>query len=538
MNKLTAAVAAFMLAFGSVMFTVLFLLGDDTKDCAPTGGSPGGSIQASNGKAMPMAEGTYTPTSGFGPRWGTQHRGQDFGADEGTSIYAAADGVVVEAGPAGGFGQWIIVDHNINGESVSTVYGHMWEKGVLVRSGDTVKAGQKIAEVGNNGESTGAHLHFEVWPGTRLGGGTAIDPMPWLSGAGSGTPVPSQSSTAPSTPSPTPRDSAAASTGGELASLPAAKGSEDGMQVDTIRVARTINQLFPEIQTFHGVRQDPIPDHPSGRAVDVMIPDPTSGQGKALGDRIADYVMANAAALQVEYIIWRQEYRGADGSRNMMEDRGGDTANHYDHVHITTVGGGQPNGPIGPAPGGAGTPTSPECSPHVGDSDLEPGKVPAELEPWYRQGGTLCPQIKSSLLAAQGKQESGFRRGLTSSAGAEGLAQFLPGTAASTAADGKPFVIDADGNGTASVWDDGDAIIGQARYMCQIAKTVDGWIDEGKVRPSGPREELYLAAYNAGEGAVLSSGGFPTGSPDYETQTRPYAANILALAAEFAKTMS
>ncbi|MEV0773642.1 M23 family metallopeptidase [Nocardia salmonicida] len=538
MNKVTAGVLAVALSFGSVMFTVLFLLGDDTKDCAPAGTSSGGSsIQASGGKAMPMADGTYSLTSGFGPRWGTQHKGQDFGAAEGTPIYAAADGLVVEAGPASGFGQWIVLDHNIGGESVSTVYGHMWEKGVLVRVGDTVKAGQKIAEVGNNGESSGAHLHFEVVPGTRLGGGTAIDPMPWLSGAGAGTPAPSPSPSAPSAPSPAPRDSAAAATGGELAALPASKGSEAGMQVDTIRVTRTINQLFPEIQTFGGVRADPIPDHPSGRAVDVMIPDATSGQGKALGDRIADYVMANAAALQVEYIIWRQEYRGANGDRNIMEDRGGETANHFDHVHITTVGGGEPNGsPIGPAPGSAGTPTSPECSPELGHSDLAPGKVPPELEGWYRKGGTVCPQIKSSLLAAQGMQESGFRRGLTSPSGAEGLSQFLPGTAAATASDGKPYVIDADGNGTASVWDDGDAIIGQARYMCDIAAKIEGWMGEGKV--SGDLTTLTLAGYNAGEGAVLSSGGFPSGSPDYETQTRPYAANILAMAAEYSKTLS
>lgn len=139
---------------------------------------------------------------------------------------------------------------------------------------------------------------------------------------------------------------------------------------------------------------------------------------------------------------------------------------------------------------------------------LADGKVPAELEIWYRRAGTVCPEISSSLLAAQAKQESGFRRGLTSPAGAQGLAQFLPGTAASiNPEDGQPYIIDADGNGSASVWDDGDAIIGQARYMCSIAHKIAGWMAAGRV--SGDLAALTLAYYNAGEGAVLASGGCP-----------------------------
>ena len=84
------------------------------------------------------------------------------------------------AGPASGFGNWIVIDHTIDGQPYSTVYGHMWDDGVAVQVGDTVAAGQHIGEVGNNGQSTGAHLHLEVWQGGRLTGGSETDPQPWL----------------------------------------------------------------------------------------------------------------------------------------------------------------------------------------------------------------------------------------------------------------------------------------------------------------------------------------------------------------------
>lgn len=128
-----------------------------------------------------MVEGTYTLTSGFGPRSGTMHNGVDFAAPLKTKIYAAEDGVVVDSrSGVSGFGCWIIIDHSINGEKVSTVYGHMYPDGLLVKKGDKVVAGQLIAEVGNNGDTTGPHCHFEVWPGGRLTGGKPVDPMIWL----------------------------------------------------------------------------------------------------------------------------------------------------------------------------------------------------------------------------------------------------------------------------------------------------------------------------------------------------------------------
>jgi murein DD-endopeptidase MepM/ murein hydrolase activator NlpD len=85
----------------------------------------------------------------------------------GKPIYAARDGVVVASGPADGFGNWIVIKHTIDGNTYSTVYGHMYDDGLLVKVGDTVKAGQQIGTIGNNGQSSGPHLHFEIWDTLR-----------------------------------------------------------------------------------------------------------------------------------------------------------------------------------------------------------------------------------------------------------------------------------------------------------------------------------------------------------------------------------
>lgn len=112
-------------------------------------------------------------TSSFGARWGTQHAGIDLAAPMRTPEYAAMDGVVLEAGPASGFGLAVYIQH-ANGDV--TVYGHMDE--ILVEAGQTVRAGDTIALVGNRGQSTGPHLHFEVHKGGL--GGTKVDPLSWL----------------------------------------------------------------------------------------------------------------------------------------------------------------------------------------------------------------------------------------------------------------------------------------------------------------------------------------------------------------------
>ena len=112
-------------------------------------------------------------TSPFGPRGATQHTGVDLAAPMLTPEYAAMDGVVLQAGTASGFGLAVYIQHR-NGDV--TVYGHMEQ--ILVEAGQVVEAGDTIALVGNRGQSTGPHLHFEV----RLGGvrGIPVDPLAYL----------------------------------------------------------------------------------------------------------------------------------------------------------------------------------------------------------------------------------------------------------------------------------------------------------------------------------------------------------------------
>ena len=93
-------------------------------------------------------------------RWGTLHAGIDLAAPMRTPEMAAMDGVVLKAGPASGFGLAVYIQH-ANGDV--TVYGHMDQ--ILVPDGQVVKAGDVIALLGNRGQATGPHLHFEVHVG-------------------------------------------------------------------------------------------------------------------------------------------------------------------------------------------------------------------------------------------------------------------------------------------------------------------------------------------------------------------------------------
>ncbi|HET9871438.1 MAG TPA: SH3 domain-containing protein [Propionibacteriaceae bacterium] len=115
---------------------------------------------------------------------------------------------------------------------------------------------------------------------------------------------------------------------------------EQGLQPNAIKVRRAALIAFPQITTIYGYRQDPIPDHPSGLALDLMIPNYTTASGKALGAAVAAWGQKNQATLGIEYIIWDQQIwsvrRAAEGWR-FMADRGGDSANHKDHVHITVM---------------------------------------------------------------------------------------------------------------------------------------------------------------------------------------------------------
>jgi murein DD-endopeptidase MepM/ murein hydrolase activator NlpD len=112
-------------------------------------------------------------TSGYGSRWGTFHHGIDLAAPMRTPEYSVGDGVVLRAGAASGFGLAVYILHE-NGDV--TVYGHMDK--ILVEPGQYVEAGETIALLGNRGQSTGPHLHFEVHQGGE--DGKRINPVPWL----------------------------------------------------------------------------------------------------------------------------------------------------------------------------------------------------------------------------------------------------------------------------------------------------------------------------------------------------------------------
>lgn len=131
-----------------------------------------------NGGSMGLPANGARLSSGYGTRVHPitgkvkKHTGIDLAAPQGTDIHAAAGGVVIVAEWWSGYGNTVVIDH---GNNIWTLYGHIRQGGISVEKGQTVKKGQKIAEVGSTGNSTGPHVHFEV----RING-TPVDPMPYL----------------------------------------------------------------------------------------------------------------------------------------------------------------------------------------------------------------------------------------------------------------------------------------------------------------------------------------------------------------------
>jgi hypothetical protein len=126
--------------------------------------------------------------------------------------------------------------------------------------------------------------------------------------------------------------------------LPAGVASEYRLQIHTIWVARAISVMFPEIKTIGGYREDPLPWHPNGLAIDVMIPNYHSDEGIALGNQIAGFALAMAKTWGVLHVIWRQGFYPAQAAPSWTANYGNETANHMDHVHIATDGGGYATG--------------------------------------------------------------------------------------------------------------------------------------------------------------------------------------------------
>jgi murein DD-endopeptidase MepM/ murein hydrolase activator NlpD len=145
----------------------------DARENAAHGNNGGGG----GGRGYVRPTGGYI-SSCYGWRWGALHAGVDIAAPIGTPVYAATSGIVQRTGPATGFGLAIYIRGD---DGAVTVYGHVNRE--FVSAGQRVVTGQVIAEVGNRGNSTGPHLHFEVHPGGDMYGGST-DPVPWLRARG------------------------------------------------------------------------------------------------------------------------------------------------------------------------------------------------------------------------------------------------------------------------------------------------------------------------------------------------------------------
>ncbi|MFC0453244.1 lytic transglycosylase domain-containing protein [Rhodococcus jostii] len=275
--------------------------------------------------------------------------------------------------------------------------------------------------------------------------------------------------------------------------------------------------MFPEITTIGGWRPtgDVAHDHPDGRAVDIMIPDSASAHGTALGDKVALYLQQNTVALNVEYVIWHQRYWDGTGHWSLMEDRHGYTAHHFDHVHVTTVGGGMPTADThyGSAPGD--TTTMEPCPTEVGDqTTFAAGSIPPQYTNAVSAAGSLCSEVSPVLVAGIVEQESGFNEKAVSigdgvnEGGAEGMSQFMPETWKAFGTDsGLDRAGKAEPPNAADPFNPYDAIASEGRYLCHIADYIRPHHDSGAVK--GDFTDLIIAAYNGGEGAVIEYGGIP-----------------------------
>jgi murein DD-endopeptidase MepM/ murein hydrolase activator NlpD len=112
------------------------------------------------------------------PRSGHTHQGQDVMAACGTPLVAARGGIVQYAGYEGSAGNYLVIDGK--GTPNDFMYAHLAEPSPL-HTGETVRTGQPIGIVGDTGDATACHLHFEMWgPPGWYEGGSPFDPLPYL----------------------------------------------------------------------------------------------------------------------------------------------------------------------------------------------------------------------------------------------------------------------------------------------------------------------------------------------------------------------
>ena len=347
-----------------VMMPVIAPAATTTTTATTTATTPetvGRAAPESSRVVFPLPADTWVMTSPFGmrthPVTGEHklHTGTDFSAPAGTPILAAADGTVTFAGPSPGYGNLIIVEHTIAGQTVATAYAHMEGYGIHVAIGDRVTAGQHIGDVGSSGDSTGPHLHFEVRPGGT--NAAPIDPVPWLNSHGA----------ADLPPGTSPGPGAAETTEGcdptgiapGTGSTPAPVDGDPNRMVDdptsagqiTARLLHLYTQAsaaFPDTSwACWSERPGTSSEHPLGRACDITFGNaighhPTPAQREA-GWAVTNWMKNNAEALGVEYLIWQGKIwslvRAGEGWRTYdgggMHNPGSITGGHYDHLHVT-----------------------------------------------------------------------------------------------------------------------------------------------------------------------------------------------------------
>ncbi len=356
-KAIAAGAAALLLAPASILLGLGALLSPAAQaQCLPATSSvstaPNAGIPETSHVVFPLPAATWVRTSGFGmrvhPITGERklHTGVDFAAPSRTHILAAADGRVAFAGPATGYGHLILIEHTVGGQRVATGYAHMYASGIHVSAGDSVTAGQYIADVGSDGYSTGAHLHFEVRPGGA--DGAPIDPEPWLASLG-----------AASVAGGAAESEAGCGTGGGPASpyggehpdnLVDDPTSEGQITERTAHVLAQVQKNFPDSHwSCWSERPGTKSEHPLGRACDGTFGKSigTAATGPALdfGWTVTNWLKSNAETLGVEYLIWQGRIwsvaRASEGWRPYdgggMHEPNSVTGGHYDHLHFTVA---------------------------------------------------------------------------------------------------------------------------------------------------------------------------------------------------------
>ncbi|HEX5307671.1 MAG TPA: M23 family metallopeptidase [Solirubrobacteraceae bacterium] len=150
---------------------------------APTpSGAPNPAQTVAQGAVFPV-RGPHSfggPENRFGAgRVGHIHQGQDVLASEGLEVLAPLSGTIITTGYQAGAAGWYVAEQA--GDGLSFFYAHCQAGSVAVKAQQSVRAGQRLCLVGQTGDATGPHLHFEIWVGGwHVGNGYPVDPLPYL----------------------------------------------------------------------------------------------------------------------------------------------------------------------------------------------------------------------------------------------------------------------------------------------------------------------------------------------------------------------